>query len=67
MDKLLYYGGVVLMIVGIMVIISAVPLLPLSVVSVGPITAEVSEFSATRIIIGVVLVALGFISYKKGK
>jgi len=67
MDKLIYYGGIGLMVIGFGTIISAIPLVPQAMVSVGPISAEVSEMSATRIIVGVTLMAIGFLGYKKGK
>lgn len=56
--------GIMLMVLGGLIVLSAFPLIQMSIVSVGPVTAEVSEISATRIIIGVVFFFLGLISYK---
>lgn len=55
--------GIILMIVGVGAIFLAFPGFPMSVVSVGPITAEVSEVSATKIIIGVIVFVLGLVAY----
>lgn len=55
------------MVLGAIIILSAVPMVQQSIITVGPVSAEVSEFSATRIIIGVVLLALGYFGYKKSK
>ena len=64
MVELLKIFGLILMIIGAGLIISVTPLVPASVVSVGPITAtEISEFSATRMISGAILFILGFVAY----
>lgn len=67
MDKIIYYGSIGLMCLGLVAILSAFPMGLQSTVVVGPISAEVSEVSATRIIVGVVLMALGFFGYNKSK
>lgn len=46
MDKLMKYGGMVLMAAGIIVVLSALPLVSQSVVSVGPISADVPQVSS---------------------
>ena len=56
--------GIILMILGVGAIFSAFPGVPASIISVGPITVtEVSEVSATRIIIGVIIFLLGLVVY----
>ena len=63
----MYYGGMVLMGAGLIMVMSAFPFVQQSVVSVGPISADVSLISATRIIVGVVITVLGYFGYQKGK
>ena len=64
MDKFSQYGGIVLMIVGVWLILSGVPSLPFAMVSVGPISADVPQAIASRVIIGAVTFYLGFKLYK---
>lgn len=64
MVELLKIFGLILMIIGSGLIISVAPLVPASVVSVGPITVTgISEFNATRMISGVILFILGLVAY----
>lgn len=55
--------GAILALLGVIIILSGLPLQLMSVVSVGPISGEVSEPNATRIIIGTVIFVLGLIAY----
>lgn len=51
------------MLLGLFVILSALPLIPASIVQVGPIVTEVSPINATRIAVGSVIFVLGLITY----
>jgi len=56
--------GIILMILGVGAIFSAFPGVPMSIISVGPITVtEILEVSATRIIIGAIVFVLGLVVY----
>jgi len=67
MDQMLKYGGIVLMVIGAWLILSGVPALPMAVVSLGPLSADVPQAIASRIIIGAVVAFLGYKAYDKGK
>jgi len=67
MDEMLKYGGIVLMLVGVWLILSGVPALPFAVVSLGPLSAEVPQAIAVRIIIGAVVVFFGYKAYERGR
>lgn len=67
MDKMLKYGGIVLMVVGVWLILSGVPALPMALVSLGPLSADLPQAIASRIMIGAVVTFLGYKSYSKGK
>lgn len=60
-SKISEYFGWGLIVLGVLIVLSALPLLPQSIVSVGPVSAEVSQVSSTRIIVGVVVFFLGTI------
>ena len=64
---MLKYGGIVLMVIGAWLILSGVPALPMAVVSLGPLSADVPQAIASRIIIGAVVAFLGYKAYDKGK
>ena len=54
------------MIIGAGFIILAFPIAPMSMVEVGPIVIRgVSQFSSTRIAVGLVLLVVGYFVYKK--
>lgn len=64
-DKTLKYGGIVLMVVGIYLILSGVPAFPMaSIVSIGPISADVPQAVAIRIIVGAIVTFFGYRAYK---
>lgn len=56
--------GIVLMVLATIIVISVLPILPQSIVSLGELSIEVSEFSATRLAVGVILFFLGLWAYK---
>ncbi len=56
--------GIILIIVGAIILFSAFPLFPQSVVQVGPVkVTDVPQISATRILIGVIGIILGLVIY----
>lgn len=58
--------GISFMIIGGIVALSAIPGIPLSTISIGPITISgVNQLDATRIAVGAVLFFLGLTAYKK--
>lgn len=59
--RLSEYVGWGLVALGVIIVLSALPLIQQSIVSVGPVSADVSEINATRIIVGVVIFFLGLV------
>jgi len=55
--------GVISIILGIIIILLAFPLIQYTPIVVGPIKTDIPQVSATRIIVGLVLVLLGLIIY----
>lgn len=55
-------GGIVI-VLGVIVILSAFPLVQQTVIQVGPIKTDIPQISATRIVIGFILSILGLIIY----
>ncbi len=63
-NKLLKYGGIGLMLVGVIVVISSAAIVQQSIVSVGPVSADIPPVNAVRLITGAVLFGLGLLGYK---
>ena len=63
-SKFLKWFGITLMIIGVIVVFSALPVVQQSIISVGPISADIPEFNALRFIGGSVLFGLGLLAYK---
>ena len=56
--------GTILIILGVIILLTAFPLVQQAAVSFGPVKAEgISAISATRILIGIVMIILGLIVY----
>ncbi len=55
--------GIILMAIGAVVVLSALPILPFSIVEIGVIKAEVSPMDSTRIAVGSVIFVLGLLAY----
>ena len=62
--KFLKWFGITLMGIGSIVVLFAIPLVQQTVISIGPISADIPEFYALRFIGGAVLVVLGIIAFK---
>ena len=59
-NKFLLIFGIIMMVAGFLVILSALPIIQQSIISAGPITAtDIPTINATLIIIGSVLIILG--------
>ncbi len=55
--------GIILMAIGAVVLILALPILPFSIVEVGPIKANVAPMDATQIAIGSIFLLFGIVTY----
>ena len=55
--------GIILIIIGALVILSAFPLVQQKAIRIGPIQTDIPQISATRIVVGFVLAILGLIVY----
>ena len=49
------------------VVLSGIPSLPFAVVSIGPLSADVPQAIAVRIIIGAIITSMGYKAYQTGK
>lgn len=55
--------GIILMLLGVVIILTALPPIQLAIVKIGIIETEVSEIDAIRIAVGSVIFILGLIAY----
>lgn len=58
-NKILMVIGICMMVAGFLIILFGLPFLEQTMVSAGPVSADIPTYNATMIIIGSVLIVLG--------